>query len=225
MEVKPNIPFHPFEGLDEWYSVEQRRSDPKIEDDYQILYLRRKIIYKGIEGFIDLVDEDSGYLGYDQVTRIADAGFVLEESEEDQEGPIKGLKVTDEIENPLVVRMVFFLKNPRDLMSLINTNIQLLTDKGNFLLLYQVDVGERKYLEELELEGMKTLVRDGYSKVTELDGNVSRIIKADRVWFPVNDDEIDKIKVVFQVDENKRDDDEEPEPPEPPVEERELIRV
>lgn len=196
LEVKPNIPFQPFESLKDWYSPKGELYDPRIPDEYSVL-LRRKIKYAGIEGFIDLMSESLFYNDYPFITAIDGAEFELEET--DEEG---GIKAIEELKTPVVVRLSFILKNPRDYLALLSVQVELITSQGNFLLLYPEEMGERKYLEEIELSGEKMLVRDGYLKVENVSAgdNLSHKVLSERVWFPNDNDSIDAISLIFRID-------------------------
>ncbi len=229
LEIISGVAFNPFEKADGFYQKSDFLKDYKIPwDDACDLYLRRKFSFNNIEGYIDAISERADFQDKPHTNPYGDAKFDIEKGQ-DQEG--NEYAIYHEL--PAILRLSFFLRSPRDFVSLNNTGISLLSEEARYILihtyyqksqdiLHAIEDGKPYAIPErffVENEAFLRTLRSIKDKDSEVTYNVSLL------WFPPKVDDLKKIKLVFEKNNGRNDGGTRPEPIAPAPSGRELVTV
>lgn len=190
------------------------------------MYLRRKFDYEGIEGYLDIVNEQYKNQHKEGINPYGEAKFDVRVGEE---GDPPGVETY--FEQPTILRFSFFLKKPRDLVTLTNTGISFHDSNSIYILLATYSPVISDILAKLEQGQEVPIVERHFCEIDSFMESVREVKKGEKVgfnlsylWFPEKIEDLRKIKLMFGK-QGRKDDDKVEEPPKPPVNEKDLVTV
>lgn len=227
LKIIPNVAFFPFKNADSFNQPKDFANDKEVPwDESYYLYLRSKFDYEGIEGYLDIINEQYKNQHKEAINPYGNARFDVRASEGDPSD------VETYYEQPTILRFSFFLKKPRDLVALTNTAISFQGINSIYILLATYSPVIPDILAKLEQGHEVSIVERHFCEIDSFIESVKGVKKGEKVgfnlsylWFPEKIDYLRKIKLMFEKQGRKDDDGQVEEPPEPPVRERDLVAV
>lgn len=193
-EILLDTSFKPFERM-RWFFWPKKGETPfVVPDDYDyVLTLRKKVRFRGMEGYIDIIQEDPfqsmaiALLGRGSIeTPMGDVTNRLTLSRKGNSGVID--------EAPQIIRVSFLTKNPSDYSKLLQTYVDVKCGQEIYLMTWNIDrpcVKKRiKFLEE----GNELLVTE---KNLFNKNSLDKELETDSEPGDIEDQEIGQVGIVW----------------------------
>lgn len=211
-EIKFGVPFKPFERVRKPYWPKKGEDPGIVPERYEhTLLLRKKVLFLGIEGYIDLISENpknqfaSLVKKYplEQPLGLAYFKMIYHRSKDNVEYT----------QHPFILRFAFIPKNPAQYTKLLNSYVDVNLNKEEYLLVWNLskpsvqermqmlETGEKVVIVEKNLFNTKVLEN---SKPEERSEN-KRIGRVTFVWLPDEFKQLRTIKLTFDQFDNGDD--------------------
>jgi len=213
-DVSVGIPFKPFEKAEGFIKPDGEQPVPIPEEYDYIVLLQRKILYLGVEGYIDVISEDIETMGEIPVgghsleKPFGDVAFVLTISQSD----------TTAREIPYILRFSFIARSPSDYTKLLNSFVDINIGDCEYTLVWNInrpfvkenlkhlESGEEILVVEKNMFNRKKSEEGGDVGEAELEEFENKMYeRIGFVWLPDDLDKLRTIELVFNQFEDGDD--------------------